>query len=162
METNNFTAEEQASIENYFQEPAIFVSKRDFPNGRLIIWKNTKSLPSRKACTFSTSEDNTLVPNANSEMFDAVLLAIRRHISDVEDMCSLLTTMSPYLRKVIKNLQPYMKDISKVWHAPTYEMGRFEAFVENLTSGMIEKFLINETAGVAVEVVGTGIRFDLR
>jgi hypothetical protein len=153
---------EKQLIEKYFSESAILISETRCFNGRLAIWKNEISLPTRKACSFLSFSGEVFIPNCNDESFFSIFLEIKPNISDVEKMCNLISLMSPGLRKPIRQLQPYMQDIATIWHSPQFENGVFEAFFDNSTSGMIERITVDTEFKATVEIVGAGMRFDLR
>ncbi|MYM32226.1 hypothetical protein GTP58_28215 [Duganella sp. CY15W] len=162
METKHVIEEERSLIENYFQEPAELISERDINFGKLIIWKNSNSLPSRRACTFRDEKCHVVIPNLDERTFGAMLEIIVRDSSNVEDVCNLLPLISPGLRKVIKELRPYMKDINEIWRPPTLMHERFSVFVENLTLGTLEQIVINQECGMKLETVGGGIQMHLK
>jgi len=162
METKNVIQEERSLIENYFQEPAEFISERDINFGKLIIWKNANSLPSRRACTFRDEKCYVVIPNFDEGTFGTMLEIVVRDSSDVEDVCNLLPLISPGLRKVIRELLPYMKDINEIWHPPTLMRERFAVFVENLTFGTLEQIVISPEYGMKLETVGKGIQMHLK
>lgn len=162
IENKHVIQEERSLIENYFQEPAELISQWDVNFGKLIIWKNANSLPSRRACTFRDEKFHVVIPNFDEKAFGAMLEIIVRDSNNVEDVCNFLPLISPGLRKVIKELRPYMKDINEIWHPPTLMHERFVAFVENVTLGTLEQIVISPDCGMKLETVGKGIQMHLK
>lgn len=162
METKDTLLAEKSLVESYFHEGAICISETKYSDGSLKCWKNEKSLPTRKACSFVNVEGKVFVPNFDEDSFSSIFLKIRPDISDVENICTLIEMTSPGLRKPISRLLPYMRDIANFWHIPRYDGGNFEAFVDNSTSGIIEKVTITEQFELSIEIIGAGMRFYLR
>ncbi len=161
METNDMLIAEKSLVESILGDTAILISKTEYMTGNLSCWKNERSLPTRKVCSFIGSTCEVIIPNVDSEAFASIFSKIRPDLSDVKDICRLIEMMSPSLRKAINHLYPYMTDIARVWHLPRYDGEIFEAFVDNSTSGKIEKITIDRQFQLKIESVGTGMRFDL-
>jgi hypothetical protein len=161
IEINDNSPVERARIEDYFSEPAVIVSESRYAGGRLTIWKNALSLPSRKACTIVNSRGEVIIPNSDEKTFTKAFADLKPDLADVENISGLIRSMSPSLRKSILRLQPYMEKIASIWHVPRFEGDCFQGFFDNSTSGTIERIVIQKDFRVTVEYVGSGVRFDL-
>ncbi len=154
--------EEKVLVEKYFGEKAQEFSSRQYLCGRLTVWKNSESLPARKACTFSMNEGKLIIPNEGDRQFRMVLSALLSEMSSADDICKLVNLISPSIRKAVIAILPYMKFELASWHSPELNNGEFEGFFENLTTGKIEKLSIATGGEVLLEDVGDGMTFILR
>jgi len=153
---------ERSLIEEYFGENAKLVVQKPFPGGLLTIWENAASLPMIRACTFTAPDGNVIIPNRDENVFRNLLAKITAECDNVERICEIIRAASPNLRVVIKRLEPYMHDIESIWHKPSLEGRKFEAYLENMTTGYLEKLVIYGGEGVTIEAAGKGIQVFLR
>jgi hypothetical protein len=152
---------EKHAVERFLGEEAHEVSHQSFAGGVLTVWRNIRSLPSRRACTFISEDGSVSVPNSSDDQFYALL---RRAIASgvaLQPLCEVLPLASPIPRRLVTKLQPYLSYLAASWHAPELERGRFECYVENLVSGRVERLAI-DAGSHETEDVGEGLRFVLR
>lgn len=152
----------RSMIEEYLCEPAILISLQDVLEGTLAFWKNAQSIPTRKAVSFVSRTGEIFIPNLGTDYFCQTIFNLKPNLSDIDELCRLVTLMSPGVRIAIRELSPYMKNIASIWHAPRFRDGYFEAFFENSTTGKIERLVIDSEFEMKIEVVGEGLKFSLR
>jgi len=151
---------EKQTIQGFLGEEAEEISGREFAGGVLTVWRNAHSLPSRRVCTFTSTEGTVSVPNESDESFAALLCNAVALNTDLRQLCDAIPLISPVLRKVIGEVLPYMKDWAAVWHPPRLQQGRFECYVENLASSRVERLIVGPKIR-KIEDVAAGMRFSL-
>lgn len=161
MAIDSASSVEKFRVEQYYGEPAAEVSCSEYPIGRLVVWKNLVSLPTRKICTFLSNDGELVVPNESEEVFIRLLTRLVVYSADAEGICELVSLISPALRQAVVSVLPYMQ-FRTSWHSPELRHGEFEGFFENLTAGQIERLSVSSSGQVLIENVGKGMTFWLR
>lgn len=160
-EVNAMQSIEKNAVENFLGEEAQEVSRQSIADGLLTVWRNVRSLPSRRACTYTLREGGVCVPNSGDDQFYALLTRAIAGGVDLASLCEVIPLASPVPRRLVATLLPYLSYLADSWHAPKLEQGQFVCFVENLASGRVERLAIDASSHEVVDV-GEGLRFGLR
>ncbi|QDQ25161.1 hypothetical protein FNU76_01630 [Chitinimonas arctica] len=159
MSSLELTKKEKQAAEAYFAEPVNLDSSVRFTAGRLATWKCDVFLHTMRVCTFRKINGTVLIPNSSDEIFKLVLAELAPEITTLSQMSDLIERTSPAFRKVILCLKPYMEDIDGIWHTPEMEDCKYSAFLDNSTSGKLEKITLCNNAPPVIEEVGCGLKF---
>lgn len=150
----------QETIESFFQEKADAYRVIDSETGVLTYWRGAQSIPSMKAVSFAIkSSGEELVPNRSEDEFLRFFSTFKPSLNDIENVCELIHWASPFLRRAITSMAPYLRVIESQWHLPSINKDdQFEGFFNNLTKGVVEKIVIAQDFKVTITEVCEGIR----
>lgn len=154
------SANEKEVVESFVGEAIQLVSKIDLSTVAVSVWRNALSLPSVHVCSFVASDGAVVIPNRDETTFRSSLLVVVGSNAGVDRVCDLVKLMSPALRHVVRELRPDLEPLLSNWQPPELTNSTFRAFVENLTTGRVERFRVAE--GICtIDDVAAGIRLDL-